>query len=222
MISVFTGLMAGTFHVLSGPDHLAAVAPLATSGHRHAWTTGLRWGLGHSTGVILVGLLSLLLRDLIPIDLISGWSERLVGVLLIGIGFWGLRKTFSNQLHAHEHIHGEERHLHLHLHAPGEKHNVITHQHTHAAFGIGTLHGLAGSSHFLAVLPALAFHDTFEAVSYLVFYGLGTIMAMTSFSSIVGLGAARFEIGGVKAYRGMMLACSIAAFATGGYWLAAQ
>ena len=222
MISVFTGLMAGTFHVLSGPDHLAAVAPLATRGHRHAWVTGLRWGLGHSTGVILVGLLSLLLRDLLPIDLISGWSERLVGVLLIGIGLWGLRKTFSRQLHAHEHVHGDERHLHLHLHAPREKHNVLVHQHTHAAFGIGTLHGLAGSSHFLGVLPALAFHDTLEAVSYLVFYGLGTIIAMTSFSSIIGLVAARLSIGGVKAYRGMMLACSIAAVATGGYWLLAQ
>ncbi|MBC8001756.1 MAG: sulfite exporter TauE/SafE family protein [Opitutaceae bacterium] len=222
MISVLTGLMAGTFHVLSGPDHLAAVAPLAIRGHRRAWITGLRWGLGHSTGVILVGLLSLLLRDLISIDLISGWSERLVGLLLIGIGFWGLRKTFSSQLHAHEHIHGDEQHLHLHLHAPGEKHNVLAHQHTHAAFGIGALHGLAGSSHFLGVLPALAFHDTLEAVSYLVSYGFGTILAMTSFSSIIGLVAARLEIGGVNAYRGMMLACSIAALATGGYWLVAQ
>ena len=219
MISIVTGLMAGLLHVLSGPDHLAAVAPLAVKGHRHAVVTGVRWGLGHSTGVIVVGLLSLLLRDLIPVDLISGGSERLVGVLLIGIGFWGLRKALSRQLHAHEHVHGDEHHVHLHIHAPGEKHVVTAHRHTHAAFGIGTLHGLAGSSHFLGVLPALAFHDTLEAVTYLMFFGFGTILAMALFSSVLGLVAARLEINGVKAYRGMMIACSIAAFAVGGYWL---
>ena len=116
MISVLTGFVAGLIHVLSGPDHLAAVAPLAVEGQRRAWMTGLRWGFGHASGVVLVGVLSLLLRDVLPVDLISSWSERLVGVVLIGIGLWGFRQAFTRHLHTHEHSHGGHPHVHVHLH----------------------------------------------------------------------------------------------------------
>jgi len=58
VLAILTGLLAGGVHVLSGPDHLAAVAPLAVQ-DRSAWRSGLRWGLGHSSGVLLVGVLSL-------------------------------------------------------------------------------------------------------------------------------------------------------------------
>ena len=42
MLIAFTGLLAGCFHVLSGPDHLAAVAPLALSSRTRAWREGWR------------------------------------------------------------------------------------------------------------------------------------------------------------------------------------
>ena len=42
---------------------------------------------------------------------------------------------------------------HIHLHFLGRKKHK---RHTHAATGLGVLHGLAGTSHFLAVIPALA------------------------------------------------------------------
>src|SRR3982751_1551261 len=84
---------AGLVHVFSGPDHLAAIAPLAMKRQRGAWRTGLRWGIGHASGVAFVGILALILRGILPVDLISGWSDRLVGVLLIGIGLWTLRKA---------------------------------------------------------------------------------------------------------------------------------
>src|SRR5438105_7319152 len=116
MIAAITGLTAGIIHVLSGPDHLAAIAPLAVRGPKRAWRAGARWGLGHSAGVAVVGLLSLWLRDLLPINRLSSWGERLVGVMLIGIGAWALRKAL--RVHAHEHEHDGERHVHLHAHGP--------------------------------------------------------------------------------------------------------
>ena len=97
MIAVLTGLIAGAVHVVSGPDHLTAVAPLAVQRPRRAWLPGVRWGLGHSAGVALVGLLSLWLRDLIPVDLLSTWGERLVGVMLFGIGWWALRRALKHR-----------------------------------------------------------------------------------------------------------------------------
>ena len=224
MISVLTGFVAGLTNVLSGPDHLAAVAPLAVEDKRRAWTTGFRWGLGHASGVTLVGLLSLLFREILPVNLIASWSERLVGVVLIGIGLWGFRKAFTQHLHTHEHSHGGHPHNHVHLHGLETAHPDTTpapHAHTHAAFAVGTLHGLAGSSHFLGVLPALAFPTTTEAVAYLGAYGAGTVLAMASFSSVMGRVAARFGGGRPQAYRSLMCGCSLAAVVIGGFWLVA-
>ena len=221
MISALAGLVAGLLHVFSGPDHLAAIAPLAVDVRRRAWITGLRWGFGHASGVLFVGILSLLLRDLLPLQSISAWSERLVGVLLIAIGFWGMRKAMN--VHAHEHQHNGEAHVHVHIHGVHQPHdNPKAHTHRHTAFGIGTLHGLAGSSHFLGVLPALAFHKTGDAVVYLISFGIGTVAAMTIFSSAISAVAGRISVRFVAAYRNLMFICSAIALLVGGYWLFAQ
>ena len=218
MISALAGLVAGSMHVLSGPDHLAAIAPLAVDNRRKAWITGLRWGIGHSAGVLTVGLLSLLLRGFLPLHDISHWSERLVGVLLIAIGCWGIRKAMH--VHAHEHDHNGEQHVHLHIHSPSRKHNAPqSHKHSHTAFGIGTLHGLAGSSHFLGVLPAMAFTPRLDAVAYLLTYGIGTVAAMTLFSSALATVANRLSLRTVAGYRTIMCMVSVGAVLVGGYWL---
>ncbi len=220
MIAAITGLIAGLVHVWSGPDHLAAIAPLAARRPERAWIPGARWGFGHSAGVAVIGLLSLWLRNLLPVELLSSWGERLVGVMLLGIGIWGLRKAFKNKVHAHEHEHGGDRHIHVHVHSHGHSaKKVAAHQHTHAAFGIGILHGLAGSSHFLGVLPILAFPTRLEAATYLATFALGTVISMATFSSVIGWVSARCSIGGAKAYRGMMSCCSVAAIAVGVFWL---
>jgi ABC-type nickel/cobalt efflux system permease component RcnA len=220
IVALIGGWIAGMLHVWSGPDHLAAIAPLAARRPRRAWVSGARWGFGHSAGVAAVGLLSLWLRDLLPVNLLSSWGERLVGVMLFGIGLWGLRKAFNKKVHSHEHQHDGERHLHVHVHSKHVPHQrAEAHGHSHAAFGIGILHGLAGSSHFLGVLPILAFPTTAQAVTYLGAFGLGTVVSMAAFSSVVGLVAARCSIGGDRAYRRMMAVCSVAAIGVGCFWL---
>ena len=50
----------GVVHVLTGPDHLSALATLYSNGSWKAFVLGVRWGLGHSTGLILVALIFLL------------------------------------------------------------------------------------------------------------------------------------------------------------------
>jgi ABC-type nickel/cobalt efflux system permease component RcnA len=221
IIAAWTGLIFGAVHVWTGPDHLAAIAPLAVRRPQRAWLPGARWGLGHSAGVALVGLLSLVLRDLIPVEWLSTWGERLVGVMLLGIGFWALRLALKGNLHTHEHEHDGEPHLHIHTHGHGHAHDQPTpHRHTHAAFGIGTLHGLAGSSHFLGVLPALAFPTKLQAVTYLLTFGAGTIAAMATFSWGLGWMTTRLGTRGVNAYRGLMGATAVVAMGVGCFWLA--
>ena len=220
MIIFLTGLAAGSVHVLTGPDHLAAVAPLSLDSKKSNWLVGFKWGLGHSAGVILVGVLALLFRELIPIDLISSYSERFVGVILIGIGLWGIKKVFFKNVHVHEHKHDGERHVHIHTHNSLERHDKAeAHNHSHAALGVGIIHGFAGSSHFLGVLPALALPTRFEAITYLLAFGIGTITAMVIFSVIIGSLSIKFTSFGSKAYRGLLTAFSVAAIIIGGFWI---
>jgi len=220
MIAIVPGFLAGLVHVFSGPDHLAAVAPLAVKDHRRAWIAGLKWGAGHALGVAIIGVGALWLRGLAPVDLISSWSERLVGVLLIGIAIWGFRRALRHHVHTHAHTHDGNRHVHIHVHSHGYAHDeTVAHQHGHTALGIGALHGLAGGAHFVAVLPALALPTQAQAVAYVVAYGVGTVVAMASFSTLVGLFATLCDRRGGLAYRRLMMSCSIAAFGIGCFWL---
>lgn len=194
MLALIAGLTAGFFHVLAGPDHLAAVAPLAVDGDRAAWRAGLSWGLGHTSGVMLVGLLLLAFRELIPVEALSAASERVVGVALLGVGLWGLWRARTSP----------PRHHHLPA-AP--------------SFAMGTLHGLAGSSHLYGVLPSLMFATRVDAVAYLGGFGAGAIGAMTAFSSMIGAAAAAAGQSQAVVRRAVLYAASIAAVIVGGVWL---
>jgi ABC-type nickel/cobalt efflux system permease component RcnA len=220
VIALTAGLAAGFVHVLAGPDHLAAVAPLTCNNWRKALGIGVRWGIGHSSGVLFLGVLAVLTREMLPVEVLSGWAERFVGVLLIGIGIWGLRRALRNRVHAHEHTHDGSTHTHVHVH--GEAHGPAAaapaHQHTHAAFVVGTFHGMAGGSHLLNVLPATVFPNTNDSIAYLASYGVGTILAMIAFSYAVALITRGVERES-RQYRFLATAVSGFAVALGAYWI---
>jgi len=215
MFIALTGALAGLFHVLSGPDHLAAVAPLAVEDGRRGWLSGWTWGLGHASGVVVVAWLAIVLRDLLPpIGVISAWSERVVGVALIGIGLWALRR--STRIAPGAHRHGTVAHNHLHVQAgPAWVRRL---GHAHASFCLGILHGVAGSSHFLGVLPALALPTRVAAVTYIGSFGVGTVVAMTAFAAVIGSVGGHVRHGAAL-YRGMMRAAAVLAIAVGVFWL---
>ncbi len=225
---VAAGVAAGAVHVLSGPDHLAAVAPLAADSRGATWKTGFTWGLGHTSGVLVVGALALLLREVLPLDAISSWSERLVAVALVGVGLWGLRQASRLHVHVHTHRHDGATHAHAHVHVhqadpgtPPRAHAAAPHDHTHASFAFGILHGLAGSSHVIGILPALALPTRALSVAYLASYGIGNIASMTVFSSAMGVVAGRARDGGQHLYRALLYGCSALALLVGGVWLTA-
>ena len=89
--------------------------------------------------------------------------------------------------------------------------------HAHASFYMGILHGVAGSSHFFGVLPALALPTQGAALTYIGAFGVGSIAAMTIFSATLGLVGERLPAAG--AHRAMMLVASAIALAVGGVWL---
>jgi ABC-type nickel/cobalt efflux system permease component RcnA len=220
MFPLITGLLAGAAHVWAGPDHMAAVAPLAARRPSRAWKAGGRWGLGHSAGVAVVGLLALWLRDALPLEAISSLGERLVGVMLVAIGFWAIRRALQTTVHVHEHEHDGSRHVHFHTHHKGQSHSAAgAHQHAHAAVGIGILHGLAGSSHFLGVLPMLAFATGLEAALYLASFAFGTVLSMAVFAGLIGFASRRCARRSGQVYRGFMSLCGGAAVVVGCTWV---
>ena len=215
MLIAVTGMLAGLFHVLAGPDHLAAVGPLALDSRRRGWRAGWTWGIGHASGVVLVATVAILLRDLLPpVDRISAWSERLVGAALIAVGLWALRR--SARVQSARHAHGAVSHDHVHVQAGPRWIRRIGH--AHAAFCLGVLHGVAGSSHFVGVLPALALPTRAGALTYIVAFGAGTVAAMTAFAAAAGCtgGLVRAHF---PAYRAMTATVAVAAIVIGGVWL---
>ncbi len=195
MLPALSGFFAGFAHVASGPDHLAAVAPLAIGKHRSfsAALVGASWGLGHGLGVALVGAGGQLLKGVLGLGAITAWAEVLVGIFLIGLGAWTIRKSYRMTLHEHTHRHDGAEHTHLHVHdaervsddSHGAEHSGKPHRHRHAALGIGVVHGLAGSSHLYAVLPSLAMAPE-QAAMYLAGYMAAAITAMAAFGAVVG------------------------------------
>ena len=175
LISVLTGFAAGAVHVVSGADHMVAIAPSAIQKPRVALMDGLGWGVGHSAGVLIISIFGILAKDLINIELMSSYAEFLVGISLLIVGFFAISTSLRLNIHMHEHMHGEATpHKHFHFHSLGKK---LHRSHRHAATGLGILHGFAGASHLIAIIPALAL-PLVGAIFYLFAYLLGSVFAM--------------------------------------------
>lgn len=222
------GTLAAFLHVITGPDHLAAVAPLAIESNKKAWKVGLSWGGGHITGMLLIGVLYLIFKDLIPFKKISEHSEFMVGFVLIFIGIWSFFRIFrKTHHHAHPHVHQTSSsfaHVHKHHHHENEKHehphNVKVKNGVISSFLIGTLHGFAGVSHFILLLPTLSFQSTTQSSLYISGFALGTLIAMTSFAFLTGTLAKKFEImHDGKAFTLLRTIAGLFAMVIGIYWL---
>lgn len=231
MIQFLTGVLMSSVHVVTGPDHLAAVTPLAIENRKKAWHIGFAWGIGHVTGMLLIGLLYLAFRELIDVEKISGYSEYLVGIVLIGIGAWAIIKSIRHfhtqhvhphyhdkpvpQVHIHSHGH-EDEFEHVHSHKNGGRQNSIT------ALLIGTLHGFAGISHFLLILPTLALPNTMDSILYLSGFALGTILSMVTFAIIMGyISQKTANFPKSKMFRNLRIAAGLVAICIGILWLVA-
>lgn len=221
-----TGLIAGLAHTFVGVDHLAALMPIAVNRKLKAAWLGVRWGIGHSLGVVIVAIILLAFRETLAPDLafVEDWGERLVGVMLIVLGLWGIRSAARQNLHAHAHSHEGETHAHLHTHVddahdPADKSSWHTHLHKHAALGAGTLHGLAGMAHLLGVIPALAAPTLIVSLAYLGGFAIGSIVSMAAFAGGFGAITARLGDRSPALLKGSMYFASVACLAIGLAWL---
>jgi hypothetical protein len=145
-----TALLLGVAHSFA-PDHLAAIGVFVSRRPqwRRALAIGARWGVGHSMVIVVVGGALVLTGWRFP-DRLAPVVEGIVGVTLVAIGIMALVRAL--RVHGHWHEHDGVAHWHLHSHRTSEEHDHV-HQ---AAFGMGMLHGLAGTGALVVALPLAA------------------------------------------------------------------
>lgn len=98
----------GIVHVLTGPDHLSALATLSANvGNFNAFWYGVKWGIGHSIGLIVVGSIFILVSSKagnqdednfveIPVA-IEAMCETFVGIFMLFLGVYGILKSIQRR-----------------------------------------------------------------------------------------------------------------------------
>ena len=188
---IISGLMIGLLHAFE-PDHLSAISTqIVKNKERDSkqdlrnWTIsssfrGALWGMGHTSSIILIGLLVAGFALTIPENFFVS-AEIVVGIMLIVLGILTIRnRGFLKQKHTHPHKHSNGV-LHTHPHDHNDNH-----KHGHKAYLIGCIHGIAGSGSLVAIAASTI--TSFDMIVYfLVLFGIGSIIGMTAASGILGL-----------------------------------
>uniref|UniRef100_A0A0E0PSQ1 Uncharacterized protein n=1 Tax=Oryza rufipogon TaxID=4529 RepID=A0A0E0PSQ1_ORYRU len=182
--SAWTGFLAGCLHTLSGPDHLAALAPLSIGRSRvESAAVGALWGCGHDAGQVIFGLLFLSLKDRLHIEVIRTWGTRVVGLTLLVIGALGIREATEvpTPCVALENGGGGGGVHRGPLDAlPATRKKI-----TFATFATGIVHGLQPDA-LMMVLPALALPSRVAGAAFLGMFLVGTVVAMGSYTVLIG------------------------------------
>ncbi|VAH99000.1 unnamed protein product [Triticum turgidum subsp. durum] len=188
--SAWTGFLAGCLHTLSGPDHLAALAPLSIGRSPvESAAVGALWGCGHDAGQVMFGLLFLGLKDRLHIEVLRTWGTRVVGLTLLVIGAIGIREAtqaapcVAAALEGGAHQHGGNNSNALEkalLGAGGKKKEI-----SFATFATGIVHGLQPDA-LMIILPALAMPSRAAGAAFLGMFLVGTVLSMASYTVLIG------------------------------------
>ncbi|EGZ08313.1 hypothetical protein PHYSODRAFT_526273 [Phytophthora sojae] len=87
-----TGMLFGLIHVLTGPDHLSALATLSAGSSWRSFALGVRWGCGHSIGLIVMAVLFIALDGKLDFSVLNVVTDVLVGVFMIALGVYGVHE----------------------------------------------------------------------------------------------------------------------------------
>jgi len=161
----------------------------------------------------LVSFSAIFIKDITPLNKFSNIAEFLVGISLLIVGVFAIKNSFQLSIHSHSHKHENGiAHRHFHFHVKEQKNN---NKHSHALTGLGLLHGIAGGSHFLAVLPALALPLT-SACLYLISYLIGSIISMNLFTCLISFTTFKAS---QKFIKRLIAVAGMLSFSLGLFWI---
>jgi nickel/cobalt transporter (NicO) family protein len=154
------GLLLGCLHALEA-DHLVTVSNLVLNKNslKNALRLALQWALGHSLTLLVLSGLVFSLNSAFT-ALMSTSAERMVGATMIFIGmivfFQELRQSARLKKFGHKHLEYSGSTL----------------------FGIGVLHGIAGSASIFLLIPVALTKSVFSVFTYVGLFCCGMIITM--------------------------------------------
>lgn len=172
--SVLTlGFILGIRHAIE-PDHVIAVSTIASQSKKlwHASLAGVFWGIGHTATLFIIGIFLILMKNDIP----EKWSmtlEFLVGIILVYLGIAAMLSIRKKRMPHREHGH---------VHNP----SIVNRGRYYKSLFIGFVHGLAGSA-AMVLLTMSTVHSVWQGALYIIVFGLGTVLGMLIFTTIIGI-----------------------------------
>jgi ABC-type nickel/cobalt efflux system permease component RcnA len=165
------GFLLGLRHAMEA-DHLAAISTMVTERRSllSSSLVGAFWGLGHTLALLIAAVAVLLLRYQLT-DRVAHVFELCVGIMLVLLGA-GVLRTLVRRGASHTHEHTAAPHSH----ADGWR--------ISRPLLVGMVHGLAGSAPLL-LLTLTVMSSPAAAFTYIVVFGVGSMMGMTIMSLLV-------------------------------------
>ncbi|MFZ5896040.1 MAG: hypothetical protein ACOY0T_33600 [Myxococcota bacterium] len=143
---------------MTGPDHVLSLGPAALSHPRRSFSIGLRWGLGHSLGTLVLALPLLFATRVVELELLARLGDRLSAIALLAMGAWSYRALRNGQ-HAQR--------------ASDTRDPLI----------IGLVHGVGGAASLMLVLPVLVSGSLAKTLLFLFAFAFGSTLAMAALTS---------------------------------------
>ncbi|PIQ96345.1 MAG: hypothetical protein COV67_10135 [Nitrospinae bacterium CG11_big_fil_rev_8_21_14_0_20_56_8] len=160
------GFLLGCMHAME-PDHVATVSTLILRRQKLAETfcLALRWSVGHSLTLLALAVMFLALKEVF-----NHWdlsvAERCVGASMMVLGLWILYRQWVRPVSSNMES----------LHSPRAG---------WVLFGMGVLHGTAGSSSIIFLIP-LTFSDSAGYVlGYVFLFSAGMVATMGLYSLVL-------------------------------------
>ena len=154
------GLFLGCLHALEA-DHIITVTNLVLNKDslKNSLRLALQWGFGHSLTLTILAILVFSL-DTAFMALMSTTVEQMVGVTMIFLGliifFQELKQNSKFKVFAHKDVETSGSQL----------------------FGVGVLHGVAGSTSIFLLIPVALTKSIWGVFSYVGLFCLGMILTM--------------------------------------------
>jgi len=154
------GLFLGCLHALEA-DHIVTVSNLVLNkgSLKKSMSLAIQWALGHSLTLTILALLVFSL-DSAFVALMSSSAEQMVGAVMIFLGsvifFQELKQDSRLKKLGHKHSEFSGRQI----------------------FGVGVLHGIAGSASIFLLIPVALTKSIFGVLSYVVLFCIGMILTM--------------------------------------------
>jgi high-affinity nickel permease len=164
------GFLLGVRHAVD-PDHVVAVSAIAAreASWRRATLIGALWGVGHTATILLLGGGIIIFRLVI--------SPRVGLALEFGVAVMLVFLGVLNVIRARPERRDAAAHGHVHASAAASAARPVL---------VGMMHGLAGSAAVALLILAMV-RDTMTSMTYLVLFGVGTIVGMMLVTTLVAL-----------------------------------